>query len=59
MAPCELPQAPLQNGELSAAYVVAYKCAEQGNRDKLAIVVGVLAVAAFGVHYKLIVGERT
>ena len=31
---CELPQAPLNNGELSEAYVEAYKCAEQGNRDK-------------------------
>ena len=34
LLPCELPQAPLNNGELSGAYVVAYKCAEQGNRDK-------------------------
>lgn len=34
LQPCELPQAPLNNGELSEAYVVAYKCAEQGNRDK-------------------------
>ena len=34
LLPCELPPAPLNNGELSAAYVVAYKCAELGNRDK-------------------------
>jgi len=34
LLPCELPPAPLNNGELSGAYVVAYKCAELGNRDK-------------------------
>ncbi len=34
LQPCELPPAPLNNGELSAAYVVAFKCAELGNRDK-------------------------
>ena len=34
LQPCELPQVPLNNGELSEAYVVAYKCGEQGNRDK-------------------------
>lgn len=34
LLPCELPPAPLNNGELSEAYVVAYKCAELGNRDK-------------------------
>ena len=31
---CELPPAPLNTGELSEAFVVAFKCAEQGNRDK-------------------------
>ncbi len=34
LLPCELPPAPLNNGELSGAYVVAFKCAELGNRDK-------------------------
>lgn len=31
---CELPSAPLNNGELSEAFAAAFKCAEQGNRDK-------------------------
>jgi len=34
LLPCVLPPAPLNNGELSGAYVEAFKCAEQGNRDK-------------------------
>jgi thiamine monophosphate kinase len=34
LQPCELPGAPLVNGDLSEAFVVAYKCGEQGNRDK-------------------------
>lgn len=37
LQPCELPEAPHTNGDLSAAYVVAYQCAEQGNRDKARI----------------------
>lgn len=31
---CTLPPRPENNGELSEAFVVAYACAEQGNRDK-------------------------
>lgn len=31
---CELPGAPGLTGDLSEAFVVAYQCAEQGNRDK-------------------------
>ena len=32
---CELPPAiPNNNGELSDAFAQAYKCAEQGNKDK-------------------------
>ncbi len=34
LQPCALPSTPLSTGELSEAFVVAYKCAEQGNRDK-------------------------
>ena len=34
LQPCELPDAPTNNGELSEAFVVAYQCAEIGNRDK-------------------------
>jgi len=31
---CELPAIPNNNGELSDAFAGAYKCAEQGNKDK-------------------------
>lgn len=31
---CELPGAPLANGNLSEAFIIAFKCAEIGNRDK-------------------------
>lgn len=31
---CVLPEMPLDNGELSEAFVVAYNCGELGNRDK-------------------------
>ena len=31
---CELPAAPVSTGELSEAFVIAFSCAEQGNRDK-------------------------
>lgn len=31
---CALPGMPLDNGELSEAFVVAFNCAELGNRDK-------------------------
>ena len=34
LRPCALPSAPLSTGELSEAFVAAYKCAELGNRDK-------------------------
>lgn len=34
---CELPSAPLANANLSDAFVQAYQCAEQGNRDKARI----------------------
>lgn len=31
---CVLPPAPLDTGDLSEAFVQAYQCGEQGNRDK-------------------------
>ncbi len=31
---CVLPPAPLDTAELSDAFVQAYQCGEQGNRDK-------------------------
>lgn len=31
---CELPAAPQNNAELSDAFAQAYKCGEQGNKDK-------------------------
>lgn len=31
---CELPAAPVSTGELSEAFVIAFSCAKQGNRDK-------------------------
>jgi hypothetical protein len=31
---CELPEAPQANAELSDAFAKAYKCGEQGNKDK-------------------------
>ncbi len=31
---CELPEVPQDNAELSDAFAQAYKCGEQGNRDK-------------------------
>lgn len=31
---CQLPPVPLNTGELSDAFVQAFQCAEQGNRDK-------------------------
>lgn len=31
---CELPPAPDDTSDLSDAFVIAYKCAEQGNKDK-------------------------
>ncbi len=34
LQPCELPAAPTNTGELSEAFVIAFQCAEQGNRDK-------------------------
>jgi hypothetical protein len=34
LEPCELPPVPTNNAELSDAFVIAYQCAEQGNRDK-------------------------
>ena len=34
LQPCALPQTPLSTGELSEAFVAAYKCAELGNKDK-------------------------
>lgn len=37
LQPCPLPPAPLNNGQLSEAFVVAMKCAEQGNKDKARI----------------------
>lgn len=37
LAPCELPPIPLDNGDLSEAFVIAYECGEQGNADKARI----------------------
>ncbi len=34
LLPCELPAAPQNNAELSDAFAQAYKCGEQGNKDK-------------------------
>jgi hypothetical protein len=31
---CPLPAAPLSNAEMSDAFAQAYKCGEQGNKDK-------------------------
>ena len=31
---CELPAVPQNNAELSDAFAQAYKCGEQGNKDK-------------------------
>ncbi len=31
---CELPAVPQNNAELSDAFASAYKCGEQGNKDK-------------------------
>ena len=31
---CVLPEMPLDNGELSEAFVIAFNCAALGNRDK-------------------------
>lgn len=31
---CALPDAPVSTGELSEAFVIAFRCAEQGNKDK-------------------------
>lgn len=31
---CELPDIPNDNAELSDAFAKAYKCGEQGNKDK-------------------------
>ncbi len=37
LQPCELPPKPDMNGDLSEAFVIAYKCGELGNRDKARI----------------------
>lgn len=37
LQPCELPAVPDITAGLSDAFVVAYKCAEQGNKDKMRI----------------------
>ncbi len=37
LEPCELPAAPLDNGDLSEAFVVAFECGKQGNLDKARI----------------------
>lgn len=34
LQPCELPAVPQDNAELSDAFAKAYKCGEQGNKDK-------------------------
>ena len=34
LLPCELPAIPENNGGLSDVFAQAYKCAEQGNKDK-------------------------
>ncbi len=34
LLPCELPAKPQNNAELSDAFAQAYKCGEQGNKDK-------------------------
>lgn len=34
LQPCELPDAPQNNAELSDAFAQAYRCGEQGNIDK-------------------------
>ena len=34
LQPCPLPVKPKDNGELSEAFVKAYSCAVQGNKDK-------------------------
>lgn len=34
LLPCELPAVPQDNAELSDAFAQAYKCGEQGNKDK-------------------------
>ena len=31
---CVLPRVPLDTGDLSEAFVKAYQCGEQGNKDK-------------------------
>ncbi len=31
---CQLPPVPLDTGDLSDAFMQAYQCGEQGNRDK-------------------------
>ena len=37
LQPCTLPAAPVNTGELAEAFVIAFRCAEQGNRDKARI----------------------
>ena len=34
LQPCVLPEMPITTGELSEAFVAAYKCGELGNKDK-------------------------
>jgi len=34
LLPCELPAKPQNNAEMSDAFAQAYKCGEQGNKDK-------------------------